>query len=695
MRFWIEGRPVLGEGRAFSARISPFRASFFILAACLLSANTGFGKPKNSPEPVMLVVMDPLAKELACACVTGYAQRDYRKLAARLEKALKQRVKIEFSDDLAESMAGTSPAQQVIVAGDESLVVHGAGKAGLKCHPVCRLTDADGNTSLGALFVARSDDPAKELQDIIGRKLLFGLPEEDAKHAASLTALRAPKVDPLKADHRGSFTDAVLDMLDSSLSPAPVAVIPAYGLRLIEGCGSVKPGSMKVIGKSEAVPFITVFVSDNFPAEKEGRALKTLLGMKSDARMLKSMESRDGFQPLKSQPSSCSSWPDWRGPGRDGHVAQLPARLPLTPKFVWKKGAMNGGLAGLSVSGERLLIAERDFDEQHDVYRCLDANNGATLWVVQFRARGKLDYGQFPRATPVIHGNKAYLLGAFGGLRCVNLADGKLVWERQLPAEFKAPLPAWGMCSTPLIVDDELIVNPGATKASLVALDCANGRTRWTTPGPAAAYSAFICAELGGQRQIIGYDRLSLGGWDVKTGKRLWKLIPPVDGDFNVPTPVAAQGGLVVATENNGTRFYRFDEFGRIISKPAAEFPDLSPTTASPVATCGRLFGACPGLHCLDLHHGLKAIWHLDDQAIGDHVSFIADNERVLVITMSGELILLDAKADTCTIISRLRLFDDGVDVYAHPALVGTRLYARGESSVVCVDLSTKEEKEL
>jgi hypothetical protein len=60
----------------------------------------------------------------------------------------------------------------------------------------------------------------------------------------------------------------------------------------------------------------------------------------------------------------------------------------------------------------------------------------------------------------------------------------------------------------------------------------------------------------------------------------------------------------------------------------------------------------------------------------------------VLVITLGGELILLDGKADTCSIISRMRLFEGDVEVYSHPALSGTRLFARGGSSVVCVDLS-------
>src|SRR5438132_1329002 len=319
--------------------------------------------------------------------------------------------------------------------------------------------------------------------------------------------------------------------------------------------------------------------------------------------------------------------------------------------------------------------------------RCLNAANVELLWLAEFPARGKLDYGQFPRATPVIHAGKAYLLGAFGDLRCVNLVNGKVIWERHLPREFKARLPTWGMCSTPLVVDELIIVNPGATNASLAALDCATGRTRWTTPGLPAAYSAFICGDFGGRRQIVGYDQRSLGGWDVKSGKRLWQLVPPKEGDFNVPTPIAADGGVIVTTENNGTRLYRFDESGRIIPKPAAEFADLSPTTATPVVTCGRIFVAHQGLHCLDAQQGLKPVWHREDEAPGDHATLIADDERVLVITLGGELILLDGKSEECAIISRLRIFDGDVEIYSHPAFVGTRLYARGGSSVVCVEL--------
>ena len=76
-----------------------FRA-FALVAALLVAACAG-----RAAEPLLLVVVDPLSKELACACVKGFGQRDYRKLAAKLESTLKQRVAVEFAEDLGETLA--------------------------------------------------------------------------------------------------------------------------------------------------------------------------------------------------------------------------------------------------------------------------------------------------------------------------------------------------------------------------------------------------------------------------------------------------------------------------------------------------------------------------------------------------------------------------------------------------------------
>lgn len=653
-----------------------------VVLAWLLAA----ALPLRAKEAILLIVADPLAKDLACACVKGFGQRDYRKLGAHLQKATGQKVSVEFSDDVAESIALAEKGQEVVLIGDRSVIEAGAKKANLRARPAMELTDQEGSTQLGGIVIVKSGDPARELKDLGKRKVHAGLPADDAKFASAMAALKAAGVEVSAVKH-SAYTDAALDMLDSDEKPGPVTVAPSYAVKLLEGCGSVRPGNLRVIGRTEPAPFITVFFAETIPAGKQEKLQKALVDVKKDAALLTAIESKDGFKTIEGPKKSAEAWPDWRGANRDGRVAKLPAKLPSEPKIVWKKAMVEGALAGISVSGDRVILAERDLADENDVYRCLEANTGELVWRIHFPAKGNLDYGNSTRAAPVFDGGNVFLLSAFGDLRCVSAATGRVIWERNLPREFRASLPTWGLCSPPLVVGDLLIVNPGATNASVAALEKATGKTRWASTGPRAAYAAFILAELGGRKQIVGYDERSLGGWDPMTGERLWTLVPPVSGDFNVPTPIAFDGGLIVATENNGTRHYRFDGNGRIIEKPAAAFAELSPDTTSPVLTGGRIFGVDDFMYCLDARNGLKRVWQ-DKEALGDHASVIADEERALVMTLRGELIMLDAKADCCTIISRLKIFDKDVEVYSHPALVGSRLYARAGENVVCVDLS-------
>ena len=44
--------------------------------------------PADDQQALIVVVMDPLAAPLSCPCVKGYAQRDYKKLAAHFEREL-------------------------------------------------------------------------------------------------------------------------------------------------------------------------------------------------------------------------------------------------------------------------------------------------------------------------------------------------------------------------------------------------------------------------------------------------------------------------------------------------------------------------------------------------------------------------------------------------------------------------------
>lgn len=348
-------------------------------------------------------------------------------------------------------------------------------------------------------------------------------------------------------------------------------------------------------------------------------------------------------------------------------------------------------MGGIASTKDRVIFGDRGLNDQTDLFRCLSARDGKVQWIVQYDAPGELDYGPSPRATPLIYRDFVFLLGAFGHLHCVELSTGKIVWKKNLYDEYGLQTkPTWGTCSSPLIVANRLIVNPGAKEASLVALDPRTGKTLWKTPGEAAGYGSLIAGEFGGRLQIVGHDSVSLGGWDVKTGKRLWKVVPEYTGDFNVPTPLAIDGNLLITTENNGTRLFAFDQDGIINPKPIAINEDLNPDMSSPIRIGDRIYCVWNEMFCLNLKDQLKTSWVAESNAFSDYVALIADSKRILVIGKGGRLLLVDAKANQFKVISRLNLFGKSSDdnIYSYCAFVGNRLYLRGESGLICVDLS-------
>ena len=446
------------------------------------------------------------------------------------------------------------------------------------------------------------------------------------------------------------------------------------------------------------VPSITVFVTDALSADQQEALLEALLAVRNEAKLLKAMGSKLGFVaveapggPLRAAQAATApaakeqGWTDWRGADRTAVVDSVPDRLPGQVKTLWRTELTGVGLSGIAATEKRVIVADKDAEKRNDIWRCLRAADGKQQWQVTYPAAGELDYGNSPRATPVIREGRVYLLGAFGDLHCVRLADGKVVWRMNMLSRFGGKRPQWGTCAAPLIVDDKLIVNPGGPEASLVALDRRTGRPVWQSPGREAAYASPIVATLGGVRQIVSYDTASLGGWDPATGKRLWELTPPVEGDFNVPTPVAVDGRLLVTSENNGTRLYAFGGDGRIKPKPVAQNDDLAPDTTTPVVMGGRVFANWDDLFCLDLAAGLRPVWQASDEAYMDYATLIGGNGRLMVFTVDGQLLLVKADGPKHVLLDRRRLYrEQDAEVWSHPALVGDRLYVRNDLDVRC-----------
>jgi outer membrane protein assembly factor BamB len=326
-----------------------------------------------------------------------------------------------------------------------------------------------------------------------------------------------------------------------------------------------------------------------------------------------------------------------------------------------------------------------DKNEETDIWRCLDAATGKPRWEFSYPAPGKMDYTSAPRATPVISGDDVYLFSALGQLHCVSLRDGAKRWSHDLLREYRGELPTWGYCATPLLVDDLVIVPGAATNAFLVAFDRHTGALRWKTSGGKPSYGNFICTEFGKRRQIVGCDADGAGGWDPKTGKRLWKIESEYPAEFKVPTPLKCGERVLLAAEQSGARLHAFDANGCAVTKPVAQNPDANPDVTSPVEADGVIWLTTNnGVYCLD--GNLKVVWQLEEDPFKDPAQLIAGNGRVLVLTNKGTLALLPSRPVAATKPQLLSLVKNA-ESWSQPALVRGRLYVRTDAELLCVSL--------
>ncbi len=261
-----------------------------------------------------LVVMDPLAKELACDCVQGYAQRNYHKLGAYLEKSLGCKVNVVFGQALETALNKEESGNVAhLIVGKHSVVEHDALACNVATEPIVRLTGQDGTIDQTGLFVVLNDDPAKTVADLKGYRIFFGPEECDEKSAAPMELLKEAGVAiPAKVETCEACSDSAVKLLELAKDKKPAevraaAVISSYAAPLLEGCGTVKKGDLRIIGESKPVPFVTAFVTDKVTPAQRKQVEEALLAVGDDAALLTALETKSGFVPVETDAATEAS----------------------------------------------------------------------------------------------------------------------------------------------------------------------------------------------------------------------------------------------------------------------------------------------------------------------------------------------------------------------------------------------------
>jgi ABC-type phosphate/phosphonate transport system substrate-binding protein len=255
----------------------------------------------RAAEPLTMIVMDPLALPLSCPCVAGYAQRDYAKLAEHLEAKLGRPVEVHFSDSFAAALEKKSDGKADIIIGKDSVVRSGTEEAGIPAEPVAALTGKDGETTQKGLLLVAAGDPAFTPTDLAGYKIILGPTDSDEKHEAALKLLKDFEVivpsDPATCTACDEGALEVLELHKSGVKAA--TVISSYAQPLLEGCGTIRKGDLRVIGETDPVPFVRAYVNTELPTGVQDAIRSALLGVGASEELRDALETKHGFVALE------------------------------------------------------------------------------------------------------------------------------------------------------------------------------------------------------------------------------------------------------------------------------------------------------------------------------------------------------------------------------------------------------------
>jgi ABC-type phosphate/phosphonate transport system substrate-binding protein len=268
-----------------------------LCCALLVASLLACGERARAEEPLTLVVMDPLAKPLSCPCVQGYAQRDYAQLASRLESELGRPVRVVFNESLKAALSGDAQGRADLVIGKHSVVQYDAQRTQVPLVPIVALSNKEGGTTMKGLVVVPAEDPALVISDLQGHRMIFGPTECDEKHGAALALLeRAGLAAPTTLETAAACDEGALLILeDAKQGRRGMAVISSYAQPLLEGCGTIEKGSLRVAGETEPVPFIEAFVNESTLGDQRERVAQSLVKVTQDPAVRIALETRDGF----------------------------------------------------------------------------------------------------------------------------------------------------------------------------------------------------------------------------------------------------------------------------------------------------------------------------------------------------------------------------------------------------------------
>lgn len=407
---------------------------------------------------------------------------------------------------------------------------------------------------------------------------------------------------------------------------------------------------------------------------------------------------------------SGSDWPRFLGPTGDG-VSPEKDILTTWPKdglkVLWE-APMGMGFAPPTVSRGRLFHFDRFRDDNR--LTCRNAETGKLLWKFEYPTDYDDLYGYSPgpRACPVVDDDRVYVLGPEGMLHCLNVADGKPLWQVDTRKEYHVHQNFFGVGSVPLVEGDLLIVAVGGSPkgprpidlreaegngTGIVAFDKRTGKEVYRTSDELASYASPIVATIGGRRLGLYFARGGLIGFDPKTGKqdfrfpwraRLLESVnasnPVVVGDKVLITECYGPGAALVKLTPGKAELVWSD-------KDRFRERSLACHWNTPIHVDGYVYGSSgrhedADLNCVRFATGEVAWSH---PGLSRSSVTLIDG-HFLCLTERGELILVKVNPKKFEPVAKW-VTDLDYPTWAAPVVAHGLMYIRGKDRLICAEL--------
>jgi len=437
-----------------------------------------------------------------------------------------------------------------------------------------------------------------------------------------------------------------------------------------------------------------------------------------------------------SSPATQRVGEDWseflgpRGTGISGETGLLDKWPKEGPPVLWKM-RVGTGYSAPSVMGNLLVVHHRLEDEE--IVECLTADTGKPLWKHKSPTVFEDPYGynNGPRCSPVLTADKCYTFGAGGRLICLELATGKLVWERDTSKEFNIPEAFFGVGATPILDGDRLMVMVGGRpNFGIVAMEAATGKTIWHSvglgsweepkiryvrDGKLASYATPLSTTIHGKRHLLALMRPGLVSVDPDTGEQNFSFF--FRANFRDSVNAARPGVIgdkifLSAAYDVGAALLKVKPDGKGFDVVWQDELAMQNHWSTSIYYKGHLFGFSgrhqPGstFRCIEFETG-KLKWATMDDNANDEPdakaglgstppkfygrgSAILAEGKFVVLAETGLLALVEANPEKFAEISRVKFPELSYPSWAAPVLSRQRLYLRDEKHLMCLDLAKK-----